>query len=326
MAQLGSGEEADVEVEYVYEPPPDDELSKNFASVFEKFAKLNATNQTNQTDQEEQVDSQPSTDELALVEHEQQNRLQPAETAQDDAQDNGLDKKPSKRRLKEMTRMTVAELKQKVERPELVESHDITARDPLFLLHLKSTKNSVPVPRHWNAKRRYLQGKRGYEKPPFQLPDFIRQTGIMEMRDSVNEKDSAKSLKAKARDKMLPKMNKIAMDYQQLHDAFFKWQTKPKLSIHGDLYYEGKEFERKFKKKPGELSNELRRALGMPTGANAHRYPPPWLSAMKRHGPPPAYPHLRIPGVNCPFSDEPEGAGDDNHGAAFETETNASDD
>ena len=33
-------------------------------------------------------------------------------------------------------------------------------------------------------------------------------------------------------------MGKIDIDYQKLHDAFFKWQTKPKLTIHGDLYYE----------------------------------------------------------------------------------------
>jgi ribosomal protein L25 (general stress protein Ctc) len=31
--------------------------------------------------------------------------------------------------------------------------------------------------------------------------------------------------------------------FQVLHDAFFKYQTKPKLTGVGDLYYEGKEFE-----------------------------------------------------------------------------------
>ena len=47
----------------------------------------------------------------------------------------------------------------------------------------------------------------------------------------------------------------------------YRWQTKPKMTIHGDLYYEGKEFETRLKeKKPGDLSDELRRALGMPTG------------------------------------------------------------
>lgn len=30
------------------------------------------------------------------------------------------------------------------------------------------------MPRHWSYKRKYLQGKRGIEKPPFDLPDFIK--------------------------------------------------------------------------------------------------------------------------------------------------------
>lgn len=100
------------------------------------------------------------------------------------------------------------------------------------------------------------------------------------------------------REKVRPKMGKIDIDYQKLHDAFFKWQIKPKLTIHGDLYYEvpgvfsvsvsrlhtpaggvffkqvsvflwlqGKEFETRLKeKKPGDLSDELRIALGMPVG------------------------------------------------------------
>lgn len=35
------------------------------------------------------------------------------------------------------------------------------------------------------------------------------------------------------------------------------------MTIHGDLYYEGKEFETRLKeKKPGDLSTELRLALG----------------------------------------------------------------
>lgn len=36
---------------------------------------------------------------------------------------------------------------------------------------------------------------------------------------------------------------KLDIDYQVLHDAFFKYQTKPELTALGDLYYEGKEFE-----------------------------------------------------------------------------------
>ena len=46
----------------------------------------------------------------------------------------------------------------------------------------------MPVPRHWSQKRKYLQGKRGLEKPPFKLPEFIEATGISEMRQAYQEK------------------------------------------------------------------------------------------------------------------------------------------
>ena len=51
-------------------------------------------------------------------------------------------------------------------------------------------------------------------------------------------KEASKSLKQKMREKVRPKMGKIDIDYQKLHDAFFRYQTKPRMSIHGDLYYE----------------------------------------------------------------------------------------
>ena len=57
-------------------------------------------------------------------------------------------------------------------------------------------------------------------------------------------------------------------------------------------------------KKPGELTDDLRTALGMPVGPNAHKVPPPWLIAMQRYGPPPSYPNLKIPGLNAAI---PEG-------------------
>ncbi|XP_049837993.1 splicing factor 3B subunit 2-like [Schistocerca gregaria] len=153
-------------------------------------------------------------------------------------------------------------------------------------------------------KRKYLQGKRGIEKPPFDLPDFIKKTGIMEMRAALQEKEDQRTLKAKMRERARPKLGKIDIDYQKLHDAFFKWQTKPRMSIHGDLYYEGKEFETRLKeKKPGDLSEELRTPLGMHVGHNAHKVPPPWLIAMQTYGPPPSYPNLKIPGLNAPIPD-----------------------
>lgn len=71
-------------------------------------------------------------------------------------------------------------------------------------------------------------------------------------------------------------MGKIDIDYGILHDAFFKYQTKPKLSTHGDIYHEGKEYEIKMRVyKPGKVSPSLRHALGIQDTS-----PPPWLINM----------------------------------------------
>ena len=137
----------------------------------------------------------------------------------------------------------------------------------------------------------------------FRLPEFIENTGISRMRDQCH--DSHKSLKQKMRERMQPRMGKIDIDYQVLHDAFFKFQTKPKLTVHGDTYFEGKEYEIRMRDyKPGRISPELRAALGIPDNA-----PPPWLQNMTRYGPPPAYPNLKVPGVNAPVQDTAFGLG-----------------
>ncbi|KAH7921056.1 DUF382-domain-containing protein [Leucogyrophana mollusca] len=221
--------------------------------------------------------------------------------ASDDGSDAGEKRPLSKKKQRKMARLTIAELKQLVAKPEAVEWTDPSAADPRLLLHLKSYRNTVPVPAHWSAKRDYLQGKRGIEKPPFQLPAYIADTGIATMRDAVKEKEANMSLKAKTRERVQPKMGKVDIDYQKLHDAFFKFATKPPVTGFGEMYYEGKEFETSLKeKRPGDLSPELVEALSIPPLA-----PPPWLISMQRFGPPPSYPTLRIPGLNAPI---PEGA------------------
>lgn len=141
----------------------------------------------------------------------------------------------SKKKARKMARLSVAQLKQIVKKPEVVEWTDVAAADPRILLHLKSYRNTVPIPAHWSAKRDYLQGKRGIEKPPFQLPSYIADTGIATMRDAVKEKEANMSLKAKTRERVQPKMGKIDIDYQKLHDAFFKFQTKPIVTDFGEM-------------------------------------------------------------------------------------------
>jgi splicing factor 3B subunit 2 len=214
----------------------------------------------------------------------------------DEEEEGDKEQKLSKKKRKERDKLSVAELKALVQKPELVDWTDTSASDPRLLVHIKSYRNVVPVPSHWSLKREYLSSKRGVEKAPFALPKFIQETGIAEMRDAVLEKQNEASLKQKQRERVQPKMGKLDIDYQKLYEAFFVRQTKPELTRYGEVYYEGKEYETNLKHlRPGELSDELKEALNIPPGA-----PPPWLINQQRFGPPPSYPSLKIPGLNAP--------------------------
>ncbi|KAI1780942.1 DUF382-domain-containing protein [Hypoxylon cercidicola] len=209
--------------------------------------------------------------------------------------------KLSKKKRKMLNKLSIAELKALVRKPEVVEWHDTSSTDPRLLVQIKAQRNVVPVPSHWSLKREYLSSKRGIEKPAFKLPKFIADTGISEMRDAVLEKQAEQSLKQKQRERVQPKMGKLDIDYQKLYDAFFRFQSKPQLTRFGEVYYEGKEYETDLRHlRPGELSDPLKEALSIPPGA-----PPPWLINQQRFGPPPSYPSLRIPGLNAPI---PSGA------------------
>lgn len=131
-------DDTEVEIEYVSEPILSEEVEG-----LRKFRELvkTATAGSEATENDELA---------ALVKKED-------DDDDDDDADNGLPM--SKRKLRGMLRPSVANLKRRIARPELVEAHDITAADPDFLLELKSVPGTVPVPRHWGRKRKYLQGK-----------------------------------------------------------------------------------------------------------------------------------------------------------------------
>ncbi|KAL9240111.1 hypothetical protein vseg_014369 [Gypsophila vaccaria] len=275
-----------VEIKYVPEKADfGDALLGDFKDVFEKFSFKEL-----EGDEDNEKKDEPDQEAAAK-------KKADSDSDSDEQESEQKEKGISNKKKKLQRRMKIAELKQVCRRPDVVEIWDATASDPKLLVFLKSYRNTVPVPRHWCQKRKYLQGKRGIEKQPFQLPDFIAATGIEKIRQAYIEKEDSKKLKQKQRERMQPKMGKMDIDYQVLHDAFFKYQTKPKLTSYGDMYYEGKEFEVKLREmKPGTLSKDLKEALGMSEGT-----PPPWLINMQRYGPPPSYPHLKIPGLNAPI-------------------------
>ncbi|KAF4696995.1 Splicing factor 3B subunit 2 [Perkinsus olseni] len=199
------------------------------------------------------------------------------------------------KQIRDASRIPLVKLKELVTRPDVVESWDNSGSDPFFLVHIKSTRNTVPA----LEQQATLHGvQEGSEKPRYRLPPYIEQTGIAKIRQSILEAEEEKTLKSKSREKIRPKVGKLDIDYNVLHDAFFKYATPcPYLTKHGDMYYEGREYEsRMINKKPGKISEPLREALGMEDGG-----PPPWLFNMQRYGPPPSYPGLRIPGLNAPI-------------------------
>ncbi|EDU46322.1 Splicing factor 3b [Pyrenophora tritici-repentis] len=257
----------------------DDPALEEFKSVFEKFRE--PTEEEAATRDEEKAEVYVAEDGIPSDEEEEEDG-QP---------------KLSKKKMKQMNKLSVAQLKSMVSRPELVEWTDVSSSDPKLLISIKGAKNVIPVPTHWSLKREYLSSKRGIEKPPFALPKFIQETGIAEMRDAVLEKQAEMTMRQKQRERVQGKLGKLDIDYAKLYDAFFRRQTKPELTRYGEVYYEGKEFETNLVNlKPGELSEELREALGMTPGQ-----PPPWLINMQRFGPPPSYPNMRVPGVNAPI-------------------------
>jgi len=202
----------EVEIEYVTVNPLEqldlnDPNYGDFAQVFNRFTPKEETEETI-------IESTPI---IPIVEE-----------LKVDEDDEESKSKLSKKQQKKFKRLSIAVLKQIVKRPELVESWDVTSSDPSLLVHLKSYRNTVPVPKHWNQKRKYLQGKRGVEKHPFELPEFIAATGISKLRTTTQDKEGDKSLKQKQREKMTPKMGRMDIDYRVLHDAFFSLSNKTK--------------------------------------------------------------------------------------------------
>ncbi|KAL6143733.1 hypothetical protein ACLB2K_054428 [Fragaria x ananassa] len=138
----------------------------------------------------------------------------------------------------------------------------------LPVLNLRPNRKYIPGLRHyWLVKDEFLEGESGIEKPPYQLPSYIAATGIEEIRQNQRQdnlrpnriyipvprhwlvKDESlegatgieETIQNQREDNN--KLEAVRGNYQELYDAFFKYQTKPKLTAVGDLYYEGKEFD-----------------------------------------------------------------------------------
>ncbi|KAJ8141833.1 hypothetical protein OY671_005007 [Metschnikowia pulcherrima] len=205
----------------------------------------------------------------------------------------------SKRQRRIREKIPISVLKSATSKPQAVEWYDADAPDPYMAVFMKTALNHVNVPSHWQQKKEYLSSKRGLERAPFQLPKYIANTGIAEMRNH-----DADSLKKSQRDRVQPKMGRLDIDYQRLHDAFFKHQTKPRVLAFGEVYSEGRETSDQHlnevaRMRPGRISKALRAAVGM---SENETVAPPWITVMHELGKPPSYSHLIIPGLDVEYT------------------------
>lgn len=132
------------------------EVSHSFAEFSDVFEKFQQRSQRRVDQDEDELE-----EEVEEVEEDEEDQMDPEEIRQ------------SKKKLRKQSRLTVAQLKQLVKKPEVVDWVDVTSPDPLLLVEIKSTRNTIPVPTHWQKKGRYLSGKGGFTKPPYELPGTL---------------------------------------------------------------------------------------------------------------------------------------------------------
>ncbi|KEG11268.1 putative spliceosome-associated protein [Trypanosoma grayi] len=164
----------------------------------------------------------------------------------------------------------------------VVEEHDGNAEDPLFTVLLKSTRRTVPVPRHWSQLRAFLSNQADRERATEIVPPEIATLGVERIRATRDKKANPDQIAF-----VTCFITGTPLRRKRFH---------VNISSFGDIFYEGRWLPRT-QHEPGVLSQRLRAALGM--GPHS---PPPWLygmQAMRRL--PPAYPALKVPGLNAPI-------------------------
>ena len=117
----------------------------------------------------------------------------------------------------------------------------VSRGDPEFVLYRISQRLGLPVHPSWakwfwavlneHQRTKPLDGL-GYQ--PVAVTG-TKQEFLEWIGDAVKEKEAGMSLKAKTRERVQPKMGKVDIDYQKLHDAFFKFQTKPAVTGFGEM-------------------------------------------------------------------------------------------
>lgn len=282
-------------------------LEDSYKEIFEKFNKQNDENESNDLELTNETDSTDKQKEIVLGSDEDSDNTdsesnQTKSNLNLNVTSNLTDHNNlTKRKFKKLYTIPLSVLKSESKFPELVDWKDVNSPDPRLFIYLKTLPNSVYIPPHWQSKKNFLSTKRGIERPPFKLPKFILDTGILEMRNITDESENDSTLKQRMRERVQPKSGQLDIDYNKLYDAFFKYQQKPPLLKFGELYTETTNTDDIILKdqisriKIGSLSKKLKFALGMiDENNNIKNKLSPWFYRMQQLGPPPSYPYMKI--------------------------------
>ncbi|KAK6019277.1 hypothetical protein OSTOST_15092, partial [Ostertagia ostertagi] len=151
---INDAETLEVEIDYVGEAPKLDENDPNyqyFNAIFNAFKIEPNPDGTEGEDGAVSSGKDHKKDEENNRASISEKILQ--EEINDKLNDPNDPEKMSRRKLRLAMQPSIAKLKESTRRPDVVEWADVTSRDPFILVALKSYRNTVPVPRHWNAKR-----------------------------------------------------------------------------------------------------------------------------------------------------------------------------
>ncbi|KAJ6738129.1 SPLICING FACTOR 3B [Salix koriyanagi] len=135
-----------VVIEYVPEKAELEDGMDEFRSIFEKFNFLQSAGSEENDKKDESVQNAEA------------KKKADSDSDSEDQENEQKEKGVSNKKKKLQRRMKIANLKQICNRPDVVEVWDATSADPKLLVFLKSYRNTVPVPRHWCQKRKFLQG------------------------------------------------------------------------------------------------------------------------------------------------------------------------
>jgi hypothetical protein len=174
------------------------------------------------------------------------------------------------RRLRRACRPRVIDLKLHVPYPFVVEPWDCSAPEPFALVSIKSEQDTVPVPAHWRAKRRYLENKRGL---PSGALAFVR--------------DAYERLMQCLQEPQMPLSESLTEE----------WRLWSRLRGLGDVYVPLDEFDplRGCTFRPGVVSGALAQALQISELETFSIPSSPWRDGWRRSGHrcPPLYPAMK---------------------------------